>query len=202
MQEKQTDKKRVALGMSSKLRSHVHYDRCIVNSSVNKTMCYQELYADKNTYLQWYDSYRTVNKFIDGRSYAHVVSCTRPLGVRDISAGHTARRVCSDSCCQGLPYGSEGQKRNVTTFRPSCKKSTHVSTKSSLSGRKMTTLSDHDVCNTLPLVNRFQVFTEIDEDTSYASANAASPTPCHTTANSSQIGDSSMLRQGIRSISP
>ena len=62
----------------------------------------------------------------------------------------------------------------------------------------MTTLSDHDVCNTLPLVNRFQVFTEIDEDISYASADVASPTPCHTTANSSQIGDSSMLRQGIR----
>ena len=51
MQEKQTGKKRVALGMGSKVRSHAHYDRSIVNTSVNKIIFNQELHADKNTYL-------------------------------------------------------------------------------------------------------------------------------------------------------
>ena len=198
VQEKQTGKKRVALGMGSKVRSHAHYDRSIVNTSVNKIMFNQELYADKNTYLQWYDTYRNGNKFTDGRSYAHVVSCSHPLDGRNVSAGHTARRVHSNPRCQRLPHGSEGQKRHVTTFRPSCKKPTYVSTKSSFSGKKITTLSDHDVCNTLPLANRFQVLNEIDDDTPRTNADAASPTPCHTAASSSQISDSVMLRQKIK----
>ena len=191
MQEKQTGKKRVALGMGSQVRSHAHYDRSIVNTSVNKIIFNQELYADKNTYLQWYDTYRKVNNFTDGRSYAHVVSCSHPLDGTNVSAGHTARRVHSNPRCQRLPHGSKGQKRHVTTFRPSCKKPTYVST-------KITTLSDHDVCNTLPLANRFQVLNEIDDDTPHTNVDAVSPTPCHTAASSSQISDSVMLRQKIR----
>ena len=184
--------------MGSKVRSHAHYDRSIVNTSVNKIMFNQELYADKNTYLQWYDTYRNGNKFTDGRSYAHVVSCSHPLNGRNVSAGHTARRVHSNPRCQRLPRGSEGQKRHVTTFRPSCKKPTCVSTKSSFSGERITTLSDHDVCNTLPLANIFQVLNEIDDDTPHTNLDVVSPTPCHTAASSSQISHSVMLRQKIR----
>ena len=198
MQEKQTGKKRVALGMGSKVRSHAHYDRSIVNTSVNKIIFNQELYADKNTYLQWYHTYRNANNFTDGRSYDHVVSCSHPLDGRCVAAGHTARRVHSNPRCQRLPHGSKGQKRYVTTFRPSCKKPTYVSTKSSSSGRKITTLSDHDVCNTLPLANRFQVLNEIDDDTPHTNVDAVSPTPCHTAASSSQISDSGLFRQKIR----
>ena len=174
----------------------------IVNSFVNKTILKQELHADKNTYLQWYHNYQTVNKFTDGRSYAYVVSCSRPLDVKRHSAGHTARRVHSDPRCQRRPHGSKGNKHNFSAFRPSCKKSTYVSRKSSLSGTKVTTLSDQNVCNTLPLANRFQVLNEIDVDTPHIDANAASPTPCHTVASSPQISDTVMLRQESRDSSP
>ena len=116
MQEKQTGKKRVAMGMCSKTKSHVHYDKFIANSSVNKTTFVQELYADKNTYLQWYDTYQTVNRFIDGRSYAQVVSCSPPLDVRNKSVVHAVKRVHWDPRCQRLPHGNKGKKGNPTLF--------------------------------------------------------------------------------------
>ena len=184
--------------MCSKARSHVHYDRSIVNSFVNKTTLNQEFYADKNTYLQWYHNYQTVNKFTDGRSYAHVVSGSRPLHVKRDSAGYTARHVHSDPRCQSLPQGSKGKEKNFCTFHSSCKKSTYVPRKSSFSGTKVTTLGDQDVGNTLPLANRFQVFNEMEVDTPHINANAESPTPCHTVANSPQISDSVILRQDIK----
>ena len=126
------------------------------------------------------------------------MSCSHPLDGGHFSAGHTARRVHSNPRCQRLPHGNKGQQRYVTTFRPSCKKPTYVSAKSSTSGTKITTLSDHDVCNTLPLANRFQVLNEIDEDTPHTNVDAVSPTPCHTAASSLQINNSGLLRQQIR----
>ena len=62
MQEKQTGKKRVAMGMCSKPKSHVHYDRFIVNSSVNKSAFSQELYADK---ILTYNGMRAIKLSID-----------------------------------------------------------------------------------------------------------------------------------------
>ena len=115
-----------------------------------------------------------------------MVSCSHPLDGRHVSAGHTARRVHSNPRCQRLPHGSKGQKRYVT--------------KSSTSGRKITTLSDHDVCNTLPLANRFQVLNEI-EVTPHTNVDAVSPTPCHTAASFSQISDSGLFRPKIRDCS-
>ena len=67
------------MGMGKTFRSHVHDSRLIVNSSVNKFKCNQELKADSKTYLQWFATYQTANKYTDSRSYAEVLSCTPPL---------------------------------------------------------------------------------------------------------------------------
>ena len=62
--------------MCQRLLTHVHNQRCIVNSTVNREIFKQELSATKDEYLQWFATYQAANRFLDGRSSVQVLSCT------------------------------------------------------------------------------------------------------------------------------
>ena len=185
MQEKQADKKRLRMGMCNRSRPHVHKQKFIVNSSVNKDMCNQEFAATKNEYLHWFAMYQATNTFVDGRSYAQVLSCTPPScnkksqAFKPIRGCHTGRR------CWRLPPGTGGSETKLSTLRPSCKHTTFAKGKSHGSGKKVTS-NAQNARNTLLLSNRFQVLQEIDKNVMHENADVECSTSCHTVAGSSQ----------------
>ena len=180
MQEIQADKKKLRMGMCNRSRIHVHKQKFIVNSSVNKDMCNQELAATKNEYLHWFAMYQATNRFVDGRSYAQVLSCTPPScnkksqAFKLIWGCHTGRR------CRRLPPGTGGSETKLSTLRPSCKHTTFAK-----KGKKVTS-NAQNASNTLVLSNRFQVLQEIDKNVMHENADVECSTSCHTVAGSSQ----------------
>ena len=74
--------------------THVHNQRFIVNSTVNREIYQQEVAATKNEYLQWFATYQAANRFLVGRSYAQVLSCT-PRSDTKKSQAHNPVRGCN-----------------------------------------------------------------------------------------------------------
>ena len=113
-------------GMRQKMFAHVHTQRIIVNT-VNKKDFQQEFGATKDKYLHRFATYQAANRYLDGRSYAQVLSCSPCPDIKRCQTGTLMTGHDTLVCYRSLKRSTEGSEVKMSTSsRPGCTSTTQV----------------------------------------------------------------------------